>query len=199
MSERTPPQPSPLPPTGHGRGNGISVASSMIEVTAHHDPNEPDDWCQVCGAPLPLDCLWGVRKYCSKRCCQADQYREPNEQKQARRRRQTRRRRFGRTCAHCGGGIPLTRDLKAKFCSPECHARANDQAKRERRKPQSERTCEGCGGHIPQDKRADAHFCSRECKARTMHREYNRRYKRRRRGRPAETEHEARHHDQPDP
>lgn len=118
----------------------------------------PDDGeaCLHCGAALPLDDRFGLRKFCSNRCKRAE-YRA--------------RRRRGRSCEHCGGPVPETRIAGAIYCSRQCaqddHSRIRDAIDRDLRlQAKAGRTCDLCGGPIPATKRAGAETCSKKCQER---------------------------------
>jgi predicted nucleic acid-binding Zn ribbon protein len=123
------------------------------------------DNCWQCGAELPLDCYWGIRKYCSRRC--HDKARRHLDAERERQRRLERRQ--GRRCAICSDPIPTSRDAKAKYCSDLCRDAAQQpakyvKAKRERRQAKPQRACAACGEPVPLDRRADARYCSERCK-----------------------------------
>jgi hypothetical protein len=122
-----------------------------VNLDALHDD---DDFCDWCGAELPVDAYYGRRYHCSTACLKADtEFRDKIERILARR---------GRTCLQCGGAIPLSREGNAKYCCDACQHRAGN-ARKAARKPARGR-CLHCGEDIPADKPLNAKFCSKSCR-----------------------------------
>jgi len=122
------------------------------------DIPDEDDFCRVCGATLPHDQLYGIRKYCSRKC----RKRAPN-----------RLGKEGRTCQQCGGPIPVRRDSKSKFCSYRCRDRHFAQLQsednriiRRAERAAADRPCAECGGQLSPDSPWGTRFCCRACNVR---------------------------------
>lgn len=116
-------------------------------------PPDPDDWCAWCGAALPLDFLYGTRRFCSRACSQAHHAELARRAEKA-----------ARACDHCGGPIPAELRLGTRFCSRTCH---KDwwirEGGRQLRQERAGRPCRECGGPIPAELRVNAVYCSDDC------------------------------------
>jgi predicted nucleic acid-binding Zn ribbon protein len=124
------------------------------------DLPDEDDWCAWCGGELPLDSLYGRRRFCSP-ACQREWHRD--QERQA-----IEAARSGRTCDQCGGAIPTHLNLHARFCCHRCKVQWwSDRGGRLLRANRGDRPCQGCGRQIPPDRQANARYCSARCRART--------------------------------
>jgi predicted nucleic acid-binding Zn ribbon protein len=116
------------------------------------DLPDEDDHCLGCGAELPRDSYYGIRRYCSYVC----------------RKRAYRRPRVRPACAHCGGTIPFWKMSNAIYCTRQCayvdHYQLRNRGDAEDRlKAKAGRTCEHCGGAIAPERRKGTRYCSRAC------------------------------------
>lgn len=138
---------------------------------------EWQETCVRCGANLP-DGVRISREYCSRRCYM-EGYRELETQAvmEARAKRPP--------CANCGKPIPMTRDMRAIYCSPECnrgaHAKTCPHCKKEflgsadqvhcswfchsqaTMRINQPRPCGWCGTPIMRPRRAITAYCSLSC------------------------------------
>jgi len=122
-------------------------------------PDDSDN-CWHCGAELPLDWKWGIRKFCSRRCANKYHWVQLRAERDARL--------AGRTCINCGGAVPLERKGDALTCSEKCMrriitCRQKPRLKERRRQARQGRTCEICSGPIDDAKPAGTKRCSRAC------------------------------------
>jgi len=107
------------------------------------DLPDEDDFCRECGARLPVDERYGLRRFCSQKCRNRYHHRRhtpklPN---------------YGaRTCQHCAASFTATSPTQ-KFCGEACFRAA-------RRRPQ--RVCPGCGTKFTDAPRGQF-YCSRPC------------------------------------
>jgi endogenous inhibitor of DNA gyrase (YacG/DUF329 family) len=128
------------------------------------DLPDDDDWCDQCGAELPLDPLYGRRRFCSI-ACQRDWHKEQEQ-------REREAERAGRTCDQCGGAIdPRLRD-GTRFCSRRCLYRwHNERDQRELRERRAGRPCWECGKPIPAELQVNVRYCSERCRKHVRARE----------------------------
>lgn len=120
------------------------------------DLPDDSDRCWHCGADLPDDDRWGLRRYCSPTC--------RREYHNARKRRERRERRPGRTCVQCGGEISVERDNSTIYCSQRCVVRAYRE--RQKHAQRRGRICRQCGGPISEARDYRAMYCGERCQDR---------------------------------
>lgn len=123
------------------------------------DLPDDSDRCWHCGAHLPEDHRWGLRRYCNP-TCRAEYHRD-------RKRTLRRQARAGRSCIVCEGAIPDLYAHNALTCSKPCLDRLRQDArlyhKRQRKRG---RTCQHCGGPIPEARDLRAIYCCTRCQDR---------------------------------
>lgn len=86
-----------------------------------------NDYCQFCGAIIPVTKMINIRKYCSRKCCEADEYRLRKEA--------ILEARADRVCEWCREPIPADIHGLVRYCSEVC---ASDGARQAARAPQTE-------------------------------------------------------------
>lgn len=89
-----------------------------------------NDYCRFCGGVIPVTKMINIRKYCSPKCCGADEYRL--------RRAAALEARAGRGCDWCRKPIPPEVHGLVRYCTPRCAALMENRRKRERRKRKSD-------------------------------------------------------------
>lgn len=108
--------------------------------------------CEHCDKLLPAKCH-GLRKYCSARCLKLSETRLIQAA--------TLEKKKGRTCAACGGDIPIARQLGSKFCSVYCAHKVG-------RGLSEKKACHHCGRMFRRHRREQA-FCSNACRLAAAH------------------------------
>lgn len=117
---------------------------------------DDSDRCWHCGARLPDDHRWGLRRYCNPTC--------RREYHNARKRALRREERAGRSCIVCGGAIPAERAYHALTCGKRCLDRLRlDSVLYRKRQQKRGRTCRHCGGSIPEARTLRAIYCNSKC------------------------------------
>lgn len=117
-----------------------------------------NDYCQFCGAIIPVTKMINIRKYCSRKCCEADEYRLRKEA--------ILEARADRVCEWCREPIPADIHGLVRYCSEVCAHRMEHARRRERRRLNPRhppRPCVWCGCSIPKPKSVQQKYCGPVC------------------------------------